>query len=110
MCGQNFNEMNVIDITNITSPFVAKTYDLSNPYGVGIDGKHLFVCDDLSGLKMYDATNPAELILTQTVQAGATRDVIPLGGILLLVSTDGLYEFDYSNGTLNQLSFTAISK
>ncbi|HYV95138.1 MAG TPA: hypothetical protein VE978_25405 [Chitinophagales bacterium] len=110
MCGQSFNEMNVIDITNISNPVIAKTYDLANPYGVGIDGKNLFVCDDLSGLKMYDASDPTALILKQTVQAGETRDVIPLGGILLLISTDGLYEFDYSSGTLNQLSFTPISK
>ena len=110
MCGQSFNEINVIDISNMSLPVVAKTYDLSNPYGVGIDGKNLFVCDDLSGLKMYDASDPTSLILVQTVQAGATRDVIPLGGILLLVSTDALYEFDYSSGTLNQLSFLSIRK
>jgi len=110
MCGQNFNEMSVIDITNITSPVIAKTYSLNNPYGVGIDGANLFVCDDLSGLKMYDASDPTSLILKQTVQAGETRDVIPLGGLLLLVSTNGFYEFDYSSGTLNQLSFIPISK
>ncbi len=89
---------------------ISKTYDLTNPYGVGIDGKNLFVCDDASGLKMYDASIPTSLVLKQTVQAGATRDVIPLGGLLLLVSVDGLYEFDYSTGVLTQLSFTAITK
>lgn len=110
LCGQNFNEMNVIDISDIQHPVISKTYDLTNPYGVGIDGNALFVCDDVAGLKMYDASVPTSLVLKQTVQAGATRDVIPLGGILLLVSLDGLYEFDYSTGDLTQLSFIPINK
>lgn len=109
-CQQASNELTVVDITSISNPVIAKTYDLSSPYGVGIDGKNLFVCDDASGLKMYDASVPASLVLKQTVQAGATRDVIPLGGLLLLVSVDGLYEFDYSTGVLTQLSFMAINK
>ncbi len=109
MCGQSWNELSVIDISNISSPYISATYNLSSPYGLGIDGDKLFVCDDAAGLKMYDASNPNQLKLMQTVTAGNTRDVIPLGEEIILVSTTGIYQFDYSTGTMVQLSMLPIT-
>jgi hypothetical protein len=110
ICGQNANELNVIDIKNMSAPITSATYQMSNPYGLGIDGNLLFVCDDAAGLKMYDATNANQLELIQTVSAGNTRDVIPLGGKLILVSTNGIYQYDYSSGNLNQISFIGLKE
>jgi len=108
LCGQNFNELDVINVSNASSPYIAVTYPLSKPYGLGIDGTNLFVCDDVSGLKMYDVHASGSLTLKQEVSAGTTRDVIAISGWLLLVSVEGLYQFNYSNGTLNQLSFIPL--
>ena len=104
------NELDVIDISNIYSPVLKTTVPFVHPFGLGIDGKHLFVCDDATGLKHMDATDPLAITLSEAINAGATRDVIPLGNLLLLVSTDGLYQFDYSSGSLVQISYLPVSK
>jgi hypothetical protein len=109
-CGQIFNELNVIDVSNPESPSISRTYSLFKPYGLGIDGEHLFICDDQQGLKMYNASDPVNLVLKQETPAGTTRDVIALGGWLLLVSLEGIYQFDYSEGELRQLSFLPIAR
>lgn len=102
------NELEVIDISNLKSPVLKAIVPLTHPFGLGIDGAHLFVCDDNAGLRRMDAQNPLTIEIKQTVSAGETRDVIPLGGLLLLLSTNGLYQFDYSSGELIQLSHLSI--
>ncbi len=59
----------------------------------------LFVCDGTSGLKIYDASNPMTLGSNLIKQyTGITPyDVIPLGNILVLIGTEGLYQYDYSD-------------
>lgn len=102
------NELEVIDISNLKNPVLKATVPLVHPFGLGIDGGHLFVCDDNAGLKRMDASNPLAIEVRQTVNAGETRDVIPLGSLLILLSTSGLYQFDYSSGELVQLSHLSI--
>lgn len=109
-CGQNFNELNVIDIKNLKEPFIAKTYTLLSPYGLGIDGDRLFVCDDTRGLKVFDASDPLQLVLLEELPVGTSRDVIAYSGWLLLVSLEGIYQFDYTGESLSQLSFLPIHK
>jgi hypothetical protein len=106
-CQQAFNELSVIDISDKHSPWIAGSYTLTSPHGLGIDGKNLFVCDDAAGVKFYDVSDPVSIQLKQTVQAGSTRDVIPFNGLLIEVSVEGIYQFDYSTGVLNQISFIA---
>lgn len=109
-CQGYTNELDVIDISNLYSPSLKATVGMNHPFGLGIDGKSLFICDDNAGLKLYDANDPLNVQLQQTVTAGETRDVIAVNNLLLLVTTNGLYEFDYSSGTMQQLSYLAIGK
>lgn len=104
------NELEVIDISDIKNPVLKATVPFTHPFGLGIDGDHLFVCDDYAGLKRMDAKDPLSLTLEQTVSAGDTRDVIPLNGLLLMISTTGLYQFDYSSGSLVQLSHIPVGQ
>lgn len=99
MCGGWTNQLDVINISDIGNPIPVRTYVMTNPHGLGIDNGILFVCDGSDGLKVYDATDPA-LISENMVghfQNIQTYDVIPLGGVLLMVGGDGLYQYDYSD-------------
>lgn len=93
------NQLDVVDISSIENPFLVKTYPMYNPHGLGIDNNMLFICDGDAGLKVYDATDPMEIHLNQLEHfAGIkTFDVIPLGGVLMLIGADGLYQYDYSD-------------
>lgn len=89
--------LDVIDISNLTSPRVVKTYPIDTPYGLGIDYPTLFVCQGNKGLSVFDVSNPLDLKPQQTFANVNAFDVIPLSKTLLTIGRDGLYQYDYSN-------------
>ncbi len=112
-CGNFQNAMDVVDLHVITNPQLIKTYPLTQPYGIGIDHKTLFVCDGSAGLKIYNATDPLRIDenLIKTFADLQAFDVIPLNGILILIAADGLYQYDYTDlNKLHLLSKIAIGK
>lgn len=98
-CMNTTNQLDVIDISDITNPQLLKSYPMFNPHGLGIDNKMLFICDGADGLKVYNATNPLAVQSNMIAHFSGidTYDVIPLGNILLLIGQDGLFQYDYSD-------------
>lgn len=107
-CQRGRNQLEVIDISNLTAPKVVTTYQMTNPIGLGIDGSRLFVCD--AGLKVFDIDEekPYQLTERQKVNVRNAFDVIPLGGRLLLISEDGLYQYAYLNDKMDLISVIPI--
>ncbi|SMO42663.1 Uncharacterized conserved protein [Saccharicrinis carchari] len=99
LCGAIESQLDVIDISTIEAPKLLKEYPMREPYGLGIDDEILFVCDGNDGLKIYDASDPLAIddnLLAHYKEINAF-DVIPLGNVLLMIGTDGLYQYDYSD-------------
>ena len=72
---------------------------MTNPQGLGKDGDLLFICYGSAGLKVYDATDP-KLISEHLIYSYPNikaYDVIPIGGVLVLIGDDGLYQYNYSD-------------
>lgn len=97
MCGGAQNQLDVLDITDLLNPKLIKSYFMQEPQGVGIDGTTLFVCDGRAGLKIYDASRPAQLRLLSHTPDWNTYDIIPLGGTAILSTREGVMQIDYSN-------------
>jgi hypothetical protein len=99
LCGGGDNLLEVIDITSIENPYLVKSYPMFNPHGLGIDGDLLFICDGDAGLKVYNKSNPLEILANQIAHFPDfnTFDVIPFNGVLMLVGQGGIYQYDYSN-------------
>ncbi|MDX9904283.1 MAG: hypothetical protein RB288_09435 [Bacteroidales bacterium] len=99
MCNNTQNLLEVVDISSIKNPYLVKSYPMFNPHGLGTDGDLLFVCDGAAGLKIYDKSNPLAIITSQVAHYPDfdTYDVIPMNGILMLVGTGGIYQYDYSD-------------
>jgi hypothetical protein len=111
LCGAINSQLDIIDISDIADPVLLKTYPMQEPYGLGIDNNVLFVCDGNAGLKIYDATDKLQVDDHQLAVYPAFQafDVIPLGDVLIMISADGLYQYDYSNlEEITQLSFIPI--
>ena len=111
LCGAVESQLDVIDISTIEYPKMVKTYPLEEPYGLGIDDNVLFVCDGNAGLKIYQANDPMAISdnLIATYPNINAFDVIPLGEVLLMIGTDGLYQYDYSSlDDIKQLSHIPI--
>ena len=98
-CGGNLNCLDVVNIKDITKPTMVISYFMTNPHGLGKDGDLLFICDGFDGLKVYDAADPKQILghLIYTYPNIKAFDVIPIGGILVLIGDDGLYQYNYSN-------------
>ncbi|WP_254073597.1 hypothetical protein [Cellulophaga sp. HaHaR_3_176] len=60
-----------------------KSYAMDSPYGLGIKGDKIFVCDGDSGLKVYDKTDVENLIPLNHFNDINTFDVIPLEKVCL---------------------------
>ncbi|WP_430816624.1 LVIVD repeat-containing protein [Carboxylicivirga sp. RSCT41] len=99
LCGAIESQLDVIDISVIENPEMVKSYSMKEPYGLGIDDDVLFICDGNAGLKIYDASDPLTITDKQIAHYPDVNsyDVIPLGEVLLLIGTDGLYQYDYSD-------------
>ncbi len=100
-CGNNVNQLVVLSVADLRKPVELKTYPMENPYGLGIDGNTLFICDGYAGLKVYDVKDPLSVnkhMLAQFPEILA-YDAIPVRGVLMLIGDDGLYQYDYTTVT-----------
>lgn len=105
MCAGNVNQLDVINVSDLFNPSLVRTYPLSNPNGLAKDGNLLFVCDGAEGLKVFNAENPAELRLVRQIKGQNTYDAIAWNDVLLVVGSEGIVQYDYSNPWLmKQLS------
>lgn len=96
-CGGAANELNVIDIKDLMNPVLVKAYDLTKPKGLCKDGNLLFVCDDKSGVRLYDATDVSKLRQLGSIEVNNSYDIIAGNNHAMVVTDDGLYQYDYSN-------------
>lgn len=97
--GGSVNCLDVVNIKNITSPYTVSSFTMTNPHGLGKDGDLLFICDGSAGLKIYDAADPRTVgnRLIYSYPNINAYDVIPIGGILVMIGDDGLYQYNYSD-------------
>ena len=98
-CGGTQNLLEVINIADKYNPKSMISYAMSDPYGLGIDGNTLFVCEGNHGLKVYDATDPYKITSHKIAEFSEihAHDVIPLSSFLFMIGEDGFYIYDYSN-------------
>ncbi|MEM6298817.1 MAG: hypothetical protein AAF740_09040 [Bacteroidota bacterium] len=102
--GQNWcmnaeNQLEVVDISDITRPHLVKAMPMSNPHGLGVDNDQLFVCDGDVGLKLLNVEVPTDPEFVRAWKDWHAYDVIPLPHqkVLMMIGDDGLYQLDYSD-------------
>ncbi len=94
-CGPTTNELLVVDVQDLSAPALLKTYPMTKPQGLTKDNNLLFICDD--GIKMFDASDPANIVLKSQVTGLETRDAIAWNKNLIVVASNGLYQYDYTS-------------
>ncbi|MFN8349588.1 MAG: hypothetical protein U0X91_31605 [Spirosomataceae bacterium] len=111
-CNRGLNQMDVIDITDLRSPRLLKSYPMQNPHGLGVDFPNVFLCEGTHGLKSLNVANDFDVKQLQHLTGMDAYDVIPLSGkTLLMIGKDGFYQFDTSDPTnLRQLSKIPVKR
>jgi hypothetical protein len=98
-CAGFTNQLEVINIKNLSQPELLKTYPMSNPHGLGIDQSTLFICDGEAGLKIYDASDITSIDKNQLAHYADVNayDVIPFNNVVMMIGADGIFQYDYSD-------------
>ncbi|MDH3245805.1 MAG: hypothetical protein OEM26_14390 [Saprospiraceae bacterium] len=92
------NQLDVINISNISSPYLVKTYAMEHPHGLSLQGDVLYICEGKYGLKVFDATDPEKIKEIDHKKDLHAYDVISLSSDhILVIGKDGLYQFDTSD-------------
>ncbi len=114
-CQGFVNQLDVIDVSNLNDPTLIKTYPMENPHGLSIVDKTLYLCEGKSGLKTFDISDNKKidrnLLDKVTGFFGWDVIVLPPGDLVMVVGSDGLYQFDAKDrSNLRQLSVISIGK
>jgi hypothetical protein len=96
-CNRGLNQLEAIDISDISNPILLKAYQMGNPIGMAIAGKYLYLCDQLAGFKVLDITDNMNIVEVNNIETLLAYDVIASGNILTITSTSGVYQYDCSD-------------
>ncbi len=111
---QNFNnQLDVVDVSDLSNPQLLRTYPMDNPYGLAITAEDiLYVCDGDTGLRVMDAADELDISQIDLFNEFSTYDVIALSNnVVMVIGADGLYQFDASDvNDLRQLSVIPVGE
>lgn len=107
-CWNASNQLQIVDISNLSSPFLVKQYTMTNPLGLDIDNDTLYVCDN--GLTIYDVANKLDIRIIKQIPEIDAKDVICLENSIIVIGSDGLHQYAFSGNDFNKLSSILINQ
>ncbi|TDQ33340.1 LVIVD repeat-containing protein [Zeaxanthinibacter enoshimensis] len=107
-CGATASGLFIVDLSDISDPVLAVSYPMDQPYGLGVRGDAVFVCDGESGLKVYDKSDIMSLEQVQHFPDQMAFDVIPLEDTLLMVGEGVVHQYAYEGLQLHWISSTEL--
>ena len=93
-CWRGLDELQVVDLHNISAPYLLTSYSLTSPKGLDIHNDTLYVCDD--GIRILNVANkysPQEIAHFYDV---SPEDLIYTQGRLLAIGSDGFTQYAIS--------------
>ena len=96
-CQGNNNQLDILNVQQIQNPVLIRTYPLSQPHGLGIDGNILVVCEAGYGVKIFNAADPNNLLELGTLPSLNVHDVILYNGIALFIGNTGIWVYTYDS-------------
>jgi hypothetical protein len=95
-CAGFINQLDVVDISELSKPKLLKTYPLTNPHGLSKEGDILIICEGADGVKFFNAADVNNIKQLAHVKGMNAFDVIALGKIAMVSAADALYLIDFS--------------
>lgn len=93
-CGDIRDQLHVIDISNLYSPRLLKSIDVSNPYGLAVDDGIVYLCDGSAGLKIIDTRELDNARTIGTIPGISPYDAILIGTKLIVTTDDRATVYD----------------
>lgn len=104
-CNRWTNELQIVNIENLRSPYLEVSYEMEQPKGLGLDDSVLYLCDN--NFKVYDVSDINNIELMAPPFNIAATDVIPSRGtfnVLFVIGDNGLNQYQLRDGNLELLS------
>lgn len=101
-CGQNSNQLQIVDISNLTNPSMVFSKTMNSPRGLSIQNDTLIVCDN--GLKVFRVDESRKNITLLNEFNIKATDVISLGNNWLVIGDDGFYQYQIKSNEIKLLS------
>jgi hypothetical protein len=114
-CRGFVNQLDVINVSNLYSPSLIRSYNMDNPHGPSVVDETLYLCEGKFGLKTFDVSDPNKISqrLQDHITGFGAYDVIvlPPGDLVMVIGEDGLYQYDASDRSdLKRISVIAVGK
>jgi hypothetical protein len=94
-CANAFNQLDILNVENISNPTLIRTYPMTRPHGLGIDGNILVICEAENGVRIYNAADPNNIIAITTISSLHVKDVIMYNGVALFIGDNGIFVYTY---------------
>lgn len=86
--------VDILDVTDIERPKLVSSYfGVKTPYGLGIKGDVLYICQHTNGLQLIDVSVKENPVAIKTIPIDA-YDVIIHGNNMILIGDEGLAQYD----------------
>ena len=95
-CAGFTNQLDVVNVSDLSNPYLHRSYDMENPHGLGIDNDCLFITEGANGMKFMDASDLNDITLVDEIRDLHAIDVIALNDVLMVIGEDGFYQYSYN--------------
>lgn len=93
-CGGTLNAMYVYDVKNLLNPSQRNVINMDSPWGLGMTGNTLFVCQGSNGMAVYDISNRYYPSLKKRYFDDTYYDVIPYNNMLICMVQGGMLLYE----------------
>ncbi|WP_443937692.1 LVIVD repeat-containing protein [Pedobacter sp. MW01-1-1] len=111
-CARGSNQLEVVNIEDLTKPTQVAVFPMQNPHGLSVSNNTLFLCEGDFGLKSFNIADKLKISdnLLQHLKTVKSFDVIAGPKSLIVTGEEGVYQFNYSNpSNLSQLSLIRLN-
>lgn len=100
-CESFSNQLDVVDISNLTAPRLLATHQMQNPHGLSVNNDRLYLCEGKFGFKVFDVSDFRTINEHQLAHISnfSAFDVIalPQRELAIVIGEDGLHQFNIAD-------------
>ena len=98
-CWNGPDQLDVIDIEDLTNPRLLHSYSMSNPHGLSVTEDILYLCEGDFGFKVFDVEDPSAIDqnLLLHLESIPSFDVIVLPNSVMVIGKNGLFQYSPNN-------------